>query len=215
MQHALHPQEEGSEWMHSPFGYKSERSPQLLPSDNLQAKWGQQRCCSQDGQCWNNWSLSCASPEQGYRAGAPCSARGALGCSGHPPVSSDTITSSTKVWASSGFTLWICPIPLLSPLGCSWLQQPLGSMRLQGHTSAPSPREKIKPSGYRDRKPLICHRKSAQRPKIWPIWAGLNSNSTTGRVGPSYFWILDAKRQLEKSLENITIHENSQKIQRL
>lgn len=79
------------------------------------------------------------------------------------------------------------PIPLLSPPGCSWLQQPLGSMRLQEHTSAPSPPEKIKPSGYRDRNPLICHRKNAHRLKIWPVWAGLNSNSITGRAGPSYF----------------------------
>lgn len=61
------------------------------------------------------------------------------------------------------------------------------SRRLQGQTSAPSPREKIKPSGYRDRKPLICHRKSAHRPRTCPVWAGLNSNSTTGRAGPSYF----------------------------
>lgn len=187
MQHALHPQEEeeGSEWVNSPFGYKSERSPQLLPSSgNLQVKWGQQMftgwimlkrlehllCLPWAGK----WGEQPAAP---WGTGVPRTHHQCLQGS----TSRDTNPWSTEVWVSSGFTPCICPIPLLSPPGCSWTQQPWGSRA----TPAPSPWDKIKPPGYRDRKPLICHRKNAHGPKIWPLWAALNSNPTAGRAGTS------------------------------
>lgn len=86
----------------------------------------------------DNTGTTGAPPEQGYRG------KSTLGCSGHASSVCRAALQETQTPAPPRFEWALVSHPGFVPSLC-WAHQ--GYRRPQGHTAAPSPREKMNPSG--------------------------------------------------------------------